>query len=673
MNFRRIISIIIFIITITISKGYGQVYKFGKVSKEELQKTVYEKDSSANAVVLYDERKVYYEYIQGNGFRLVTDIYKRIKLYNKDGFEYGNDEVFLYKNRKNEEKITGLKGITYLLENGKIKETKLKKDGIFKSNFSETLNQVKFTMPSLKEGAVIEYKYKILSPFIANIDKIYLQENIPIKQQKIEVSSPEYFVFKRHLTGFLPVDLKETTSSGKIRLSINTRSGATNTKTALSSREIDYITNKYVVTGSDIPSFKEEPYSGNVDNFVSSLNFELSYVNFPDAPIDYRSTTWGDVSKQIYLSPNFGGELKKQRYYKEAVDKILQQEQDPLRRMFLIYEFVKRKMNWNGKYRVFVEDGVKKAYKEGIGNSSEINLMLTSMLSYAGLKATPVLVSSSDQAISLYPTINGFNYVIAAVRVKNNAIVYLDGTDKYGQPNILPNRILYGVGRIITETGNSQMVNLRPRKVSSNRYNVQCEIKEDGNIEGKSSLTYLRYLAHNYRTNNGGKNEESNIERIKSEYDILEVNEYSRKGVRKYGKGVNERFSFELENQTEAIGDEIFFSPLLFFKRNENPFKSEERVYPVDFGYGFSRSYMINIKIPEGYNVTSLPKTKALKLPNDMGMFSYRTNVMNGTVQLIVNETIKAPVLTSDYYASLKEFYKQIVEKENEQVILKKI
>ncbi|MBW1294311.1 DUF3857 and transglutaminase domain-containing protein [Aquimarina litoralis] len=662
----------IFLLIISINST-AQEYKFGKVSKEELMEKSYPLDSSANAAVLYENKKVSVEYNPNKGFQLVTDVFKRIKLYNKDGFKYASEELLLYKSGSDKETVSSLKGVTYILSNDKIEKIKLKKDGIFKGEFSENLNEQKFTMPAITEGAVIEYQYKVTSPFLSVIDRLYLQYEIPIKKIEVKVKSPEYFNYKKFSTGYLPLNIKESATNDKITFNNKVRSWGKVSTTKFYQNTVDFRVKQDIVESTNVPAFKKEPYSGNAQNYISSLSYELSYVKFPNEPIEYRSTTWEDVTKKIYNSSSFGGELSKTNYFKEDIDNILANAKGQLEKVGLIYTFVKNKMNWNKQNRVFVNKGVKKAYKENTGNSAEINLMLTAMLNYANIEANPVVASTGDRLVSLFPTLNGFNYVITRVKLADGKIFYLDATDKYGLPNILPARLIRGMGRVIAKNGTSQMVDLRPRIPSTMGCRVQCEIDNEGMVKGKMMVNYKDYLAHNFRSINGAKDDESKAQRFEKKYGFSSLEEYNAIGVKEYGKGVREKFDFTIEDQIEIIEDELFFSPLLFLRNKENIFKSDDRQYPIDFGYGFTNKYMMNIKIPEGYEVTEYPKTSAFKLPDNMGMFTFRSNVSNGVIQIMVDETITAPVVPANYYPAVKEFYNQVIQKENEQIVLKKI
>ena len=668
---RNSYKILVIILLIMSNQTFAQQYKFGKISKEELLEKIYPSDSSANAAILYESKNVTLEY-NGNEFELITEVFKRVKIYNKKGFDYASEEISLFKRNSEKEKVSSLKGITYSLEGGEMIETKLKKDGIFENEMSKDYNQIKFTMPSLKEGSVIEYKYKITSPFFYNIDKVYLQYGIPVKKMKVKINTPEYFNFKKFSTGYLPINLKEIPYRGTFIH--KTESEITSQERVKgSSQSIEFDGTSYNIESKNVPALKKEPFSGNTENYISSLVLELASTSFPNSPINNYSSTWGDVINTVYNNPKFGGELKKNNYYKEDIDGLIAGVTKPEEKVFLIYNFVREKMTWNKKRRIFTKQGVKKAYKENIGNTSEINLMLTSMITYAGINANPVIGSTSDRAIALFPTIDGFNYVVTRVKLEGKEPLYLDATDKYGVPNILPNRIIRGMGRVIAKNGTSQLVSFRPEKPSKSMFRIQCEIDEEGITKGVFGVTYKDHIAHDFRVNNAIKNEESKIKRFEKKYGITELEEYSVKGVKEYGKGVNERFNFAVEDEIEVIEDEMFFSPLLFLRDKENIFKTDDRKYPIDFGYGFSNRYMVSIKIPEGYKVLEYPKGSSFKLPDDMGMFSFKSSLINGTFQVIVVETIKTSIIPVGYYPAIKEFYNQVIQKENEQVVLKKM
>src|SRR5690606_498558 len=175
---------------------YGQDYDFGEVSKSELEEKMHPTDSSAVASVLHEKKRSYFQYIQGKGFSLITEVHKRIKVYNEKGFGYGTEKVYLHENGSDDENLSSLKGYTYNLIDGKIEKTKLSKSDVFSNDESRYWKSETFTFPNLKEGSVIEFKYDISSPFLSNVQEVQVQREIPVDHIEASFEFPEYFYFK---------------------------------------------------------------------------------------------------------------------------------------------------------------------------------------------------------------------------------------------------------------------------------------------------------------------------------------------------------------------------------------------------------------------------------------------------------------------------------------------
>lgn len=652
----------------------GQDYDFGEVSKEELQEAFNITDSTASACYLYKYRKTYINYNQQEGFQLITEVHERVKVYSKEGFEQATRAILLYKEGADEEEIKNIKAYTFNLEGSKIVETKLEKKGIFKTEKSKYLNEVKFTMPNVNEGSVLEYKYKVLSPFITSIDEFVFQEDIPIKKLEGRFESPEYFQFKVNSKGYRPVAPTTKSTKERINLSTKTRSndGLHRVKTSYDYSQVEYTNNIHTYSLSNIPALKEEPFVNNIDNYRSSIKYELSFTNFPNSPVKNYSTTWEDVVKTIYKSSSFGDELSKVGYYKDDIDALIGHTSNSVERAALIYNFVKKKVKWNGYYGYLVDEGVRKAYKDQAGNVAEINLMLTSMLNYAGVTAYPVLVSTRQHGVPLFPTRKGYNYIICYVKDSDKSYL-LDATSPYSLPNVLPFRTLNWQGRVITERGNSTFISLYPNSISKNDYSVLVNIDEAGQISGGCRSVKTGHSALLYRMGYNDQDKDQYLEDFENKYDGLEVSDFTVKNENDLSKPIMESYKFVKEAQADIVGDKMYFAPMFYLKMNENPFKLEQRDYPIDFGYPSKNVYKITINVPEGYKVDILPEPKAVSLPDNLGYFKYNVQESNGRIQVIVTTQISTSIVTPDYYETLKMYISQLIEKESEQVVLSKV
>lgn len=651
----------------------AQNFKFGKVSKEEVLEESHPKEEEANAAVLFREQKTYYELDLKTGYTLVTEVQERIKIYNKAGFDWATKEISLYKNNSDKEKVTNVKGYTYNIKKNKLVDEKLKKNGIFEEEVSEYRSKTKLTMPAVTEGSVIEFRYKIRSPFVTSIDVVPLQYTIPINKLETIIRIPEFLGFKKHFNPRSPIyfQIEESKRPFSLIQTNQVRSGTNVVRHSTQSSKVEYIQNEYSISEKDIPSLKKEVFVDYLQNYAAFLKWELQFTKFPNSVLENYSHTWDGVTKKIFEEKAFSKELTRNNYFNKDIDKLLEGVTDPEAKMALIYEHVKKKVKWNGYAGFRANKGVRKAYKEGEGNVGDINLMLTAMYKYAGLEANPVLVSTQDNGIPLFPTRNGFNYLICNVELPSGAFL-LDATETYAAPGELPKRARNWQGRVIRGKENSAWVNLTPLKQSKNHITLNLQFNEEFDIQGKANNSFSGLYAKSFRDKYLDLNEESYLEMLEKDKGNIEISNVETENGGDIGKDIMETFNFKLKNGLEVINDNLYLKPLVFTALTENPFKSDEREYPIFFDFPSIQKNTINIMIPEGYAVESLPESIITKFKED-ATFRFVT-VQNGNflrVESVLD--LKNIIYTPNDYTILKEFYAQMVEKQTEAIVLKKI
>ena len=629
---------------------YAQDYKFGRVSKEELMEKQYPTDSSAQAAYLYKKRISYYRYDKGVGLRLITEIHNRIKIYSKDGFDFATETIDLYGSGGTDEKATSIKGYTYSLEGDEIVETKLDKGSIFRTQQSKNYDQVKFTMPNVKEGSVVEYQYKIISPYVQTIDDFVFQHSIPVRKLEAKMRILEYFKFNKRAKGFLA--LNPVTSSAM-------------------DHSLDINATEVAFDMDNIPALREEKFVTNIDNYRSGMKFEIVSLEIPGSMHEVYSKTWDDVVRTIYQSGSFGDELKRTGYFEDELDALLATTSDEVARIQKVLTFVKQKVKWNSYLGFASDEGTRKAYKEGTGNSADINLMLVSMLNHANITAHPVLVSTRDHGIPLFPTLEGFNYVIAAVKV-GDGYHLLDATNVFSTFNVIPTRALNWYGRMVSEGGNSEVIDLMPKQKSMDAVMMNVSLNEDGSVEAKLRQQYTHNNAYVFRNVYNKGTEEAYLEELEKEHGDIEISDFTLENNLNLGKPVQQEYQFYKEDAYESIAGKLYVTPMFHLAQIENPFKSERREFPIDYGYPWEDKYMVTINIPDGYTVEYLPEPISLVLPEGLGKFTYNISASGSHISLRVEMEMNTPIFPPQYYQNLKELYRQVVEKESEKVILVK-
>jgi len=87
----------------------------------------------------------------------------------------------------------------------------------------------------------------------------------------------------------------------------------------------------------------------------------------------------------------------------------------------------------------------------------------------------------------------------------------------------------------------------------------------------------------------------------------------------------------------------------------------------------FTDKYMVNIMLPEGYTIESLPKSERLEFKNSSVTFTYLVQQNGNYLQLKAQLDIENPLILPEDFNAFKAFYSKIVEKQAEQIVLTKV
>ena len=660
-------ALLLFTTLISISV-FSQKRELGNVTIEELKEKVCPKDTSAVAAVLFEKGKTYFEYKEDGTFKVITEVDVKIKVYKKEGYNYANEAVSYYVGDVVDQTVSFEKAVTYNLVNGAIEKTKLKSEGEFVENINKYWANKKITMPNVKEGSIIEYRYVIKSPYVSGLRDWTFQRKIPVLYSEYKSSIPEFYTYNIYRKGTLTINEVKTQENRKATFRSKELVGGGYDKYT---EEMMYYDNVMTFKMENVPVLKDESYVNNINNYASSVQYELASIQMRSGRFESFATDWEATTKKIYEYDDFGPQLKKESYFENDLKALLSGMVSRDEKIATIFNYVKSRMTWDGMHSYTCDKGVSKAYQDKSGNSAEINLMLTAMLRHAGIDANPVLLSTRSNGISLFPSRNAFNYVIAAVEIDNN-LTLLDATDKFALPNILPIRDLNWFGRVIRKDGTSDQVDLSTKIISKDYTNLMASISATGEVSGKIKEQYSDYNGFVFRDQNNKLANEVYLEKLEKRLNNIEVDGHIVENKTELDKPVIETYSFKHNNSVQIIGDKMYFEPLLFFAQTQNPFKQETREYPIDFDYPNQDKYSMIINIPEGYVVESLPAPITVVFSDDLLTFKYNISSNGKQIQVASVFDSNTSILSADYYEELKAFYAAMIKKQTEKVVLKK-
>ncbi|MCA4898701.1 MAG: transglutaminase domain-containing protein [Bacteroidota bacterium] len=646
--------------------------KFGDVTTDELKMTIYPKDSSAEAVVLGDYGESKLEYNKSKeSFQIVFERVRRVKILRKEGLDLANFNILLYRKNGDEEKVTGLKAVTYNLEGGKIIETKVKGESIIKEKYDEYHSFTKVTWPNVKVGSVIEITYRLTSDFVFNFQDWEFQSSIPTVWSEYRVYIPEYFSYEKYMQGYVPMQIAENSvGQGIITFNTSERTEGSITQTRFSQEKLEYVENRHRWAAKEVPAFKVEPFMTNSKDYVSKINFELSYTKFPNSPIKNYMGSWDDINK-AYLE-SLGDVITGSNFLKKTTEEITAGKEAPEEKVASIFVYVRSNFLWDGTKRKYPGESLRKIFDDKKGSSAEINLLLASMLEKVDIKVNPVLVSTRDNGFvrEATPVSSQFNYVVCAAQI-NDKIILLDATDKFLPIGVLPERCLNGNGFMVGEQG-YRWVPLQPSTKARTNISVDLALLGDeGNLKGTLKIDRSGYHSVDARKSFVTKGKEEYLKDfVGSKTWELHKSEFSNE--KDLQLPFKETYEVSVNEHATVAGAVYYISPFVMAKEESNPFKQEERKYPIDFGAPFDYVYFIKLTLPQGFVVEELPKSKVLALPGNAARYIFNVAQSGNSINITSNFSINKGVFSQDEYPNLREFYNQMVAKQAEQIVVKK-
>jgi len=645
--------LIVFVFLIFSSSIFSQAQKepkFGKISLEQLQKTVDEKFPDAHAVVLFDYGDSYYSFVQNSGLQLTTERHIAIQFFDNTEFDLATFEVSLLNYRGNKERLENVKGYTYNLTDGKFDRVKFSKKDIITEEVDEDTQSKKFTMPNVKEGSIIEVKYIVRSDFYSKMEPWYFQDQVPTRYSEFNIEIPEFFTFNKNMVGFHAPFIKK------------------NKEKTMGGYRV--FTQGWVM--KDLPAFEIEDHMRSFRNYVSRIDFELKSIQIPYGPIENYSKSWDKIGENLMKHNRFGVDIKKGRGTKDIVSKF--EGSNNMENMVAIYEYVKTNMKWDGRSRLYSQKGISKALKEGKGNSADINLTLIATLKKAGYNVKPVVLSTRKNGMIplTHPSRNSLNYVIAVVELEGKTI-YLDATNDYFPAGFLPYRCFNGNAVLVGEEKSQLIDNLKPQAKYKSVTQNKLTMTPDGTLEGTVKKTKSGYQALNFRkAYNRADNEGAFVENLQNKQEGLTIESHQFENISDIYKSIKEEYQVTLDDKVEMAGDLIYLNPMVNNAYSENPFKMAKRQYPVDYAIPIEEIYMFQFTLPEGYTVESMPEKVNLGLPEKATLFSYSAKKIGDKITIVSRVKITKTLFVGDEYEMLKEFYNLIIKKHTEQIVLKK-
>jgi len=645
-----ILIILLFLISGVPELNAQSRLEFGNISVKDLSNLPYKPDPGAGAVILSDIGLVTVNYNDGFYVELERDV--KIRIENSRGFDYASVEIPL----SSDDIISSYKASSFNLRNGEKAETKLTRKDFISEKVSRYRRSLKFNMPDVREGTVIEYAYKIKSTgaAISTLVTWAFQKEIPIANTSLTVIYPEYFSYKNIITG----NPNLVNSRSEIR------------KQYFGGELVDTHHNSWFA--SNVPAFVPETKMKSLADNQTRIHFELGSVNYTKHSSEEITPTYATLSKKLLERDDFGRALQTAFFAKKPAREITAGINDDVGKLKAIHKYVSEKMLWDGVEDFTASSKLATAFKKGKGSSADINLILIAILRHAGLMANPVILSTrSNGSINEYfAMIQQFNYVIASVQI--DTVNYLvDATDPERPYNILPFECLNGKGRLIS--GNdSRFVDLKNQERRLISYDAKLKVNDDGSLNGDLFLRNSGYEALNDRELIKLEGEDGYKEIIKSILSGFDISDISVNHINLRDSDLTVNAVISSDRELIQSGNDFILNPFFSFVSRSNPFTNPERSLPVDFGSPDDFIYTMTLNVSEDYSIAEIPENFSYNLGGDECTYEFMCEKDNNRILLKSIFRVNKPVYTPNQYPGLRDFYSRVLTSQSRPVILRK-
>jgi hypothetical protein len=628
--------------------------KWGKPTQEELTMTEYAADKDADAVELFRQLDVYYTFINGD-FRVNNVVKCRLKVLKPDGKRVANRTILLRGSENNTlriETVRGLKAVAYNMENGKVVKTKMEHSTVHEEQIDKADKQLKFSIPQVRVGTVIEYEYHIESDFYYQLRDWYAQSNIPVLYTKYTLSIPEWFRFHIEESGMNNLEKKDDNGSLTVGSDILS-------------------TDIHTFIGRNLPALKDDDYVWRAEDYGNKVTHELQGIYIPGAVHKSYTSTWEDIDETLLKDDEFGGRIKRSSPMKDEVLAAgIPQIADTKERVEAVWQLLRQRVRWNGDYAFWAKSG-SKVLKEGTGSNADINFLLINMLHDAGIEANPIALRLRDRG-RLPMTHASMKYLstfVVGITLNDSTLAYFDSSAEDGYLNVLPARLSVDRARLIRKGKPGVWVNLQETAMATQRTFIQATLDASGVISGTMSKALGGEAAAALRKTWRTAKDSTDVIRDMQEKKNIEITEYQLQGRHDFSPNLHETVKFTM--QCSSTGDIIYFNPLVIAPESRNPFTAATRNLPVELPYKQREVVNVMLTLPDGWQVEETPKPIVLKFDGITASIICRQT--GNQLSVVYKQDVQATFFTQQQYQDLKSFMERLVENCKNIIAIKKV
>ena len=619
------------------------------VSPQELKVTGEPKAPGAPAIILYrqidrddSDARTPHEYN-----------YVRTKILTEEGRKYADVEIPFFKEN---EDVVNVRARTIRPDGSIVNfDGKVYEKEIVRARSVKFLAKT-FTLSDVQPGSIIEYHYMI--------------------------DFKEYYVFNSHWTLseelFTRVGKYSLKPYGRFALQWTWPNGLPQ-GTSPPAEQNDARGNYVRMEARDIPAFQVEddmPPENAMKYMVDFVYFEGTLEN---DPVKF----WRNRGKKLYDQAE--GFVGRRKAMEQAVSEIVAASDSPETKLQKIYARVQQVRNTSYERQKTEQEqkrdkekeisNVEDLWKRGYGDGTQITWLFLALARAAGLEAYPVWVSSRTEDF-FKPNLmraSDLNSNVVLVRHSGKDL-YFDPGSAYTPYGLLPWGETDVRGLKLDKDGGAWVTTPSPESSASQIIRkADLKLDSDGTLEGMLTVTFTGLEASLRRVEEHNE-DEAHHKKLLEDYVReavpagIDVELTNKPDWASSSGSLVAKFSLKVPGWVSGAGKRALLPVGLFSAPEKHMYEHATRVHPLYFRFMYQKLDDVQIDLPLGWQVSSLPQpvTQDAKLI----VYNSKADNKNGTLHLERHLTVELALLEQKYYPTLRNFYQLVKNADEQQIVL---
>ena len=421
-----------------------------------------------------------------------------------------------------------------------------------------------------------------------------------------------------------------------------------------------------------LPAINKEPYSPSLSDVLPRIYFVPRNFSFEKTQGSMES--WKSFGEWQYrllegrdlLPPALKEELQK----RAAACKT------PYEKVATVYQLLESTTRY-----VSIQLGIgglqpapaADVHRTGFGDCKALSNYARAMLAELGIPSFYTVISTDNKRLLAdFASANQNNHVILQVPLPNDTL-WLECTSPDLPLGYVHHSIAGHDALLINPDGGTLCrLPIYPDSLHTQVNNAIVSLLPDGNA--KIEVTQSSRLFQ-YEDNVGIKNIEparqkdwlrSGISLVQAKVDGIRFKETKQKDPQ-----LDISYTIESEQYGNRTGKRLFIPVNVFHKSFYNPSNQGERTQDIQINYGYLDTDSISIRIPEGYEIESLPKTADIE--SKFGKFHASVTLgEDKNIHIVHRLLFYHGDYPKDDYAGFSEFRKNVATQYGAKIILKK-